>query len=187
MKTQKEIRNKIKELTAAKEALLHNDELGKIQKEYRDKLDAYYKKIRPERDKIDKEIETLRKELNKRKDDKLPIISKLLEDWLSKYTSGVDFGPKGLTIKEVLDEQERFVLISNPGHLYWSGRGETSYGKSTHWIVDTFVCKSWLNSDYSTNGTKRVGSEVEGRLTKEAKKKLLDELEEYKKKNNITG
>jgi hypothetical protein len=181
VKTQTEIRNKIKELTKERKALLYNEELGKVQKEYRDKLDAYYKKIRPEKDKIDEEIETLRKELSKRKDDRLPIISKRLEDWLQGYTRGATFGPQGLKIKEILDDKERFVLVYNPGHTYWARRGEFHYGSSSYWITDTFIQKQWLG-----NTTKIMGTEVEGRLTKEVKKKLLEVLEEYKKVNKIT-
>jgi hypothetical protein len=113
---------------------------------------------------------------------------------LKEYISGIDWGYKYPIIKEILDSQERFVIITHPGSIEGQGTamgaGGYYYSKTRHWVADTFLEGNLFNVEKNNSNiimprTGRATSEVEGRLTKENKKKLLEELEEYKKLNNI--
>ncbi|MCK9543664.1 MAG: hypothetical protein M0R03_16720 [Novosphingobium sp.] len=175
MKTQKEILEKIN--SKKKEIKDLRLGLNEIEREYREKRRAFFQKIRPEEEKLQNEIGDLTNQLKEIKSKRELKISERLQKWLIKYKSGVDWGPGGLIIKEIYGEDERFVLINNPGHEYWSGIG-SSYGRSSWWIADTFIDKGATGQE---NFGRLMGKEIEGRLTKEKKKELLDVLEKYKK------
>lgn len=190
MKTQKEIQKRIKELAKQMGDLKLSKELTKIEADYHKKRETYFKKIEPKLEALSKEIRRLFTIQEEAKKKKQIVISTRLQEWLADYMRGVDWGPQGLTIKEILDNKERFVLIVNPGHGYWSGVGmPQAYASTSYWIADTSVKDSAYTSNTQNKDSLRrgrvMGLEIEGRLTKENKAKLLTALEEYKKINKI--
>jgi hypothetical protein len=194
----KEIKERLTKIIEERHSLLYGEEYKIAKKTFDDVIKKIEKDTEAQRDRLNQEQWDLREELVKLKTTKvksLPI-SDRLQDWLKEYKSGIDWGPPSIVISEVL-KGERFVIIKNKGHI--SGTGTVmgsdnySYEKTRYWIADTYLKGNAYNitrmdenshiKGVSTRG--RITTEVEGRLTKENKKKLLEELENYKKLNNI--
>ncbi len=95
----------------------------------------------------------------------LPVPARLA-GWLKAIRNGTDYGPVEFKVRWV-SKDERFAIVTWPGHGYWSSRMEpNAYAATTHWLVDL---NKW-DPKKSENGS-RIRSdctvaEHEGRLTK---------------------
>ncbi len=178
MRTQSIIRKDItelqKEIIDIRGEMFKNKELKELQKKIHFIKEEYDEKAKQCYERIYK----LKEELRKTKEKKLIKIPEYLRDWLVEYQKGVDFGSGELKIVW-FSEDGRFVILTRPGFVGWAARGEQSYAKAEHWAVDTESSKSYLEK-YRMKG-KKLELKFEGRLTKEKKQQLLNEIEQYKR------
>lgn len=192
MKTQKELKEEIQFLGDELRKLRKSPYKDKIYLKHKEKADERIEKLLEEQEPKENEIygklAELRKELEKRRLSKKIQLSKYLEDWLYQYMSGIDWGYKKPFIAWH-SEDERFVILTHPGQTVGQGTamgaGGYHYSSSDHHLIDTKVDARGIRNTQHIKLGYKIGSYVEGRLTKEKKQILLDRLEEYKKENKI--
>lgn len=92
-----------------------------------------------------------------------------LKEWCQTYFRGVE------EIHEItwVSEDERFVIVHAPGGMYWSSRGQQSYGAATYELYDLSKVKDQRHFDFGVMS-------VSGRLTKERKQAFMKKIEEVR-------
>lgn len=200
VKRSKELKELISSLGEEIRELKYGKKYQQIEKEYREKQKAFFEEVQPQLQELNTKLENLLEEQRELRKKKEPLkISNRLAKWLREYSRGVDWGYGGLLIREILDPEERFVIITNPGSTAGQGTPMGTHGyyysKTMHWVADTFVeGSSWgshqqnleIKGKYILSNGRVMRKEVEGRLTKEKRQILLDAVEEYKKLRGIS-
>lgn len=177
-RTQKAIKNEIDTLEAdianKKNYRKNCPKIVELEKEIQQLRQQYFEENQSTIDCWESDLEALKDELKKKKSEKALYIPEKLEKWFRKYKSGVSFGYGGIKIIWISPD-ERFVILTCPGATAGTGTamgtGGYYYALSSHYLVDT------LESD-SHVGRNSYMKEVEGRLTKDAKKELIKLAEE---------
>lgn len=150
---------------------LEDPEFVKLSKKYHDMRSRLLTKSRQEQEPLYKEVDEKERQLRVQDESKEKSIPEKIVKFIQDLSAGVDYGPHGFKVRWY-SEDCRFCILTNPGHLYWSGRGETSYGKTDHYLFD--IDKA--NGIRGWNMKERCCvEECEGRLSKE-------KIEEWKKK-----
>lgn len=167
--TQKQIKEEILKLKQSIPDYNNDERYRKMWNE----LHAYRKEFEEKNFKkksdILKAISEYEKELENIKKNKAIVLPKTIQVWFDVYKRSADFGYSGLKISWISPD-EKYVIVSQGGTSYASGMSR-NYGCAEHWISD-LESDNWINS-------KKYPS-VEGRLTKEKKQYLIDELKRIK-------
>ena len=150
---------------------------------------AYDDALENAQNKIAKEVLELRNQHNKLLEEiddiekaKEIVIPQKVQDFISAICRGVDFGYKGWVVKWVSPKQ-RFAIMTNPGHSGWSGRGETSYYGSDHYLFDITKINDKNPSGFDLSYVHcTVFKKYNGRLDKETKQKWIDYATEQESK-----
>lgn len=176
---EKSIKAQIKEIKEQIETIksdtANNEELAKLRKAYYEKKDELYKeeckKTESLYKKIDELAEAYGKELKKKREE----IPEKIKEFVSNVSRGTDYGPKGLVVIW-WSEDNRFVIVTQPGSTGWCGRGETKYYPSKHYLCDS----SKINENkYGFSAFQEsIIEEIEGRLSKEQKQKWQQKAED---------
>lgn len=173
-----EIRNLYRAHYQDKEYLKLVRKAEKIKKRIQNKNESEIEKLHKERNKLKEELKN--KKLSKRLQ-----LSDYLLNWIKQYMIGVNWGYKDPYISWHSND-ERFVILTNPGETAGQGTAMGTmgyyYAPTDHTVIDT---KTPSNGLHSNKLGYEIGARIEGRLTKENKKLLLEQLEKYKKENNI--
>jgi len=128
----------------------------KIIKKVRKNVEIKTTKIAQDQWALRKKVE----ELEKKTEIEIP---QEVKDFLERLYRGCDWGPKGFTVKWI-SPQKRFIIATNTGHGYWSGR-MVHYGKSEHYLFDISRLGDLRNGIYVRNDCQI--STCDGRLSKE--------------------
>lgn len=177
---QKQIKAKQQELADGRESCNNDPEIKKLREIYIKANEAYNNAIskfvnahQKERDNIYKEISVLENKIEELRIFKILKFSKETQEFIRSLHAGCNWGPKGFIPKWV-SPSGRFIIATNPGHNYWSGRGESSYAQSTHYLLDI----SKYDASKPNHGSVLLNSckifSVEGRLNKETIKRFQD-------------
>lgn len=185
MKTQQELKDKInkigEEIRSLQAAHWNDQEYKELIKKAAQVREQIEKRTEKEIGKLYSEKQKLEKELKERKLSKKIQLSVYLSDWLQQYMRGINWGYK-LPLITWHSEDERFVILTHPGQTSGTGTVMGSmgyyYSPSDHILIDT------KRDDRETSYGKgklgfKIGDRVEGRLTKEKKQMLLNQLEKY--------
>ena len=128
----------------------------------------YFKNIQSKNNELSTKIKKLNEELVKEKKRKELKLSDRVNDWFGNYENGIDWGYGGLKIIW-LSEDENWAIITCKGATAGGGTamgtGGYYYSPSTHWIAD-------VRGGY--NALRNKFMEIEGRLTKEKKKEMIN-------------
>lgn len=100
-----------------------------------------------------------------------------LKQWWRKYGSGVNFGYGGIRIVWI-SEDKKWVIITSKGGTAGTGTpmgtGGYYYAPSEHWLACTKL------GEYMGRPQNYFGR-IEGRLTKERKKELINQIPQFEK------
>lgn len=170
MRTAKEIQEEIKAVEKERNSLLDNY------------TDPEYKKLRDELYKVESKLRAkrgsrihelygrevaLRKELSECKESKKFQCSEGLKKWCYEYF-------RGIAEKHEIywaTEDERFVIVHVAGGMFWSSRGQQSYGVAQYELYDIAKVRNEKWNDCPV-------MKIDGRLTKERMKAFQDKIKE---------
>jgi uncharacterized protein YdcH (DUF465 family) len=121
-----------------------------------DQLDSLGEKLRkadePKIEVIDNEIRDLQRQIIDARDSRDKITPAKWPKWfvefIAEISKGVDWGMRSWSkdgkqnwqVRWVSDD-ERFVIVTQPGHKFWSARSQ-AYGQAEHWLVDQALFRS---------------------------------------------
>lgn len=168
------------QLDDIKDIRKHCPELVKLEEQIQKIKEDYREEIKAQVNCWESDIQQLNKELKNKKEDNKLQLSESVQKWFRKYISGIDWGYKQPRIVWISPD-ERFAIITSPGSIGGTGTamgtGGYYYASSSHWLTDIKE-----NGMYISNRRDGVASikelEVEGRLTKEMKAKMIARAEE---------
>lgn len=189
MKTQNELKERInkigEEIRNLHRAHYEDKEYMKLIRKAEKLKEKIEKKNEPKIQELYEERNKLRDELENKKLSKKIQLSSYLLGWLRQYMVGIDWGYKNPFVAWH-SEDERFVILTHPGHTTGQGTAMGSggyyYSPTDHYLIDTKISTDGLQGHKMGY---KIGNYIEGRLTKAKKQELLDRLEEYKKEKNI--
>ena len=177
--TIKELKNEIKRLEAENEDFRNYRKNIEGYAELEDKLykmrNAYWKSSEEKRTQNGNWIREYKKEmLEKQKQNDIEL-SPELKDWYRNWGSGVDFGYNGTKIVWV-SPKEDFVIITSKGGT--AGQG-TVMGTSGYYYSNTHHMLAYTKTRRRYTEGNSYDKNYDGRLTKELKQKMLDDIDTF--------
>lgn len=142
----------------------------KTKKAYDDAVKLAESKSIDKTKEIEDRIVEFEKKIDSLKQGKEKEIPEEAKEFIKNIRRGVDWGPKGIVF-QWLSPNKRFIIITNPGHTSWRGRGDVAYYSSDHYLCD--ITKTKNSHGYDTFSNSKVFS-FEGRLNKETLNKWQD-------------
>lgn len=131
---------------------------------------------------MSREIETLVSELEKseqedarKTQEALNAIPDSIKNFLKRLVSGWE-RKQDYTVFWWSDD-ERFVVIKSKGGMFWSGRGEQSYGKTAYTLYD--INKAYAKGNDMFDSYKSRVAGWEGRWSKVKQKEVDEKIKEY--------
>jgi len=100
---------------------------------YEKAMEVYRESIKGRLEEISKERIELNAKIDAMEKQEYQAIPPEVNDFIGKLYAGVEGG--GYTVKWV-SPSKRFIIATESGHMYWSGRGQQSYAKSEHSLFD---------------------------------------------------
>lgn len=142
----------------------------------RQELNAVERKIWPEVDKLEhecgtrmREIEAKIKELQSKRTEEFP---KEIVEWVyNVFAAGRSYGYGQASKPNLvwLSEDHKYGILCARGGQGWVGRGTFAYTPTRYWAIEIF-------SPHKREITSYGDERFEGRLTKEKKQQLIDEI-----------
>jgi len=158
---------------ADEELRIAQNKRNEIEQKLRTEAQARQKKYNEKTIELENQIE----QLQARNKEKFP--TEILK-WLdTKYTRGSSYGygKRGKLKLAWLSDDQKYGIVTATGGTTWAGIGLTSYSPARHWAIEIY--------GPANNGITKYGDDrFEGRLTKEMKQLLIDELYKNLKNKN---
>lgn len=166
--TKKDIKNRIAQLDSEFLRLDPDNDIRvkEAYNNYKNIREEIIIKNKPRRNLIFSQILDLKKQLKIRK---IPVreVPEVLKHWLQVYSLGIEHGEDQFI--RWYSKDLKYAIVTSPGYMYMSGMNQI-YGTTSHKLVDVTKQNNWRNAD-------RI-YEVEGRLTKDKLREMINILPE---------